>query len=243
MVRSRPKRPRTPDLNQATAADNEHASTILYLYRILAKIANLEDTKEEEHEELKSLWFSGQCAQYQVLMKSTLRMRPEVEETIPAAPDCFRHMFFFPLRQSASNITRPPKNRKTAKAIARQDIDEDQRVVYNMGPSSPPIMGPTDQDSRPLTGNDPFLYTERHGHLFGSEINLEPRYPAVLEPPTMSMEAYHEPNQGDVSLYHRGSMTLLDTQWPMELNDIFHLNGGNTPYLDGDAEAVHVRRS
>ncbi|KAL6236509.1 hypothetical protein BDW75DRAFT_206572 [Aspergillus navahoensis] len=58
-------------------------------------------------------------------MKSTLRMRPEVEVTIPAAPDCFYYTFFFSLRQSALLSLILPKSEKTAKDSARQGIDKD----------------------------------------------------------------------------------------------------------------------
>lgn len=144
---------------------------------------HIKETAEEHHKELQGLWFSSQCTvchepsgqatfkhsysrhpeSYQILMKYTLRMRPEVEVMIPKAPDCFLHGFFLPLRQLTSIIYFPPKKRKTAKATARQDIDGNQKAGSNMGHSPLPVMGPVDQDSRPLHAYDPLLYTEMHG--------------------------------------------------------------------------------
>lgn len=150
---------------------------------------HFKETEEKHHKELQGLWFSDQCTvchepsgqatfkhsnsrhpeSYQILMKYTLRMRPEVEATIPAAPSCFRHEFFFPLRQTTSIIYCPPKKRKTAKkrksakSTARQDIDGNQKARSNMGRFPLPVMGPADQDSRPLPAHDPLLYTGMHG--------------------------------------------------------------------------------
>lgn len=144
---------------------------------------HFKNTEEEHHEALKSLWFSDHCTvchepagqgtlkhskhrhpeSYQVLMKSTLRLRPEVNVTIPAAPDCFRHEFFFPLRERTSIISCPPKKRKTAKHTARQDTDEYSRAGSYIGSPSLPITGPADPDLCPLTAHEPLLCTEMHG--------------------------------------------------------------------------------
>ncbi|KAL5366505.1 hypothetical protein BJX96DRAFT_182645 [Aspergillus floccosus] len=97
-------------------------------------------TQEAEHRDLKALWFGSKCPVcsetsdhilrhtakrhptiYQSLMKSTLRIRPEVVTEIPASPECFKHTFLFPLRRPDCVVRLPPR-KQIRKSRIREDV-------------------------------------------------------------------------------------------------------------------------
>ncbi|RDH26612.1 hypothetical protein BDQ94DRAFT_164326 [Aspergillus welwitschiae] len=88
-------------------------------------------TKEAQHMALKNLWFRSKCpvcnepvyqvlqhlaqrhpVNYQSLMKQTLRLRHEVNTTIPRSPACFEHIYLFPLRRLDRVVSLPTKKQK-----------------------------------------------------------------------------------------------------------------------------------
>lgn len=88
-------------------------------------------TKEAQHMALKNLWFRSKCpvcsepayqvlqhvaqrhpVNYQSLMKQTLRLRHEVNTTIPRSPACFEHTYLFPLRRLDRVVSLPTKKQK-----------------------------------------------------------------------------------------------------------------------------------
>ncbi|KAL4888230.1 hypothetical protein BDV59DRAFT_211425 [Aspergillus ambiguus] len=143
-----------------------------------ALYAHFRNTEEKQHEALKDLWFSGVCTvckepsdtttfyhikcrhpgSYQTLMKNTLRLRPEVNETIPAAPHCFEHKFFFPLRQPASIVRLPRKKRKTRKPAGKGYPSDNQESSMDGASHLLTTSGLAHQESQLLSAYEPCGY-------------------------------------------------------------------------------------